>query len=141
MICEALVYSTPFSRKILSCGLRPETENMFPSAELDPLLGCPGSPAVAGTAEHDSGRSGGGSKRGILREPRRVSFDSQYPLVEQALMDRTVVCIRSRGTVAMCRAGGELCYSRRSREHDELAINKLRSGLDSLLPTAEDEYR
>jgi hypothetical protein len=34
-ISDAPVYSTPFSRKRFSCGLRPETANMLPTTEFD----------------------------------------------------------------------------------------------------------
>ena len=32
---EALVYSTPLSRKRFSCGLRPDTANIFPTTEFE----------------------------------------------------------------------------------------------------------
>src|ERR1700728_684679 len=39
LMSEAPVYSTPLSRKRLSCGRRPEMENMFPTDEFEvPML-------------------------------------------------------------------------------------------------------
>ena len=39
LIRDAPVYSIPFSRKRLSCGRRPETENMLPTEEFEvPVL-------------------------------------------------------------------------------------------------------
>ena len=35
LISEAPVYSMPLSRKRLSCGRRPETENMLPTEEFE----------------------------------------------------------------------------------------------------------